>query len=473
VSPFRIARAGRATCVALALALAATACTSSSDDAHDATADSKSVERGGSITIWTLEDVQDRIERTKAMAEAFTAAWGLEVEIVPIAEDQFDQVLTAAAADDSLPDAIAALSLAGAQSLNVNELLNTHMSADIVQSLGADTFADGALALTQVDGQQLGVPSDAWVQLLLYRTDLFEAAGLEAPASWDTLQAAATSLNAEGTAGIVLATTPGDSFTQQTFEYLALPNGCDMVDTEGAITISSDECVAAFELYNTLVTDGSVAGNQDVDSTRATYFAGQSAMVVWSSFILDELAGLRDDALPTCPECTDDPGWLAKNTGVVGVLTGAGGEGAQFGEVVSWVPTSSADPATAGFIEYMMSDSYVDWLGLAPEGKVPVRLGTAEEPTKFVDAWGSLEAGVDRTAPLSDFYGPDVIKAVLEGTQSLDRWGIPQGQGALIGATLGALPVPEQLNEMVSAGKSPKDAAGDAAASIEEIAEGL
>ena len=37
-------------------------------------------------------------------------------------------------------------------------------------------------------------------------------------------------------------------------------------------------------------------GNQDADTTRATYFAGDAAMVIWSSFLLDELAGLRNDA---------------------------------------------------------------------------------------------------------------------------------------------------------------------------------
>ena len=42
-----------------------------------------------------------------------------------------------------------------------------------------------------------------------------------------------------------------------------------------------------------------------------------------------------------------------------------------------------------------MSDGYVDWLALAPEGKFPTRLGTAENPTEYADAWGGLEAGVD------------------------------------------------------------------------------
>lgn len=427
----------------------------------------------GVITVWTLEDVQDRIEKTKDMADAFSEQSGMEVKVVPIAEDQFDQVLTAAAAEGKLPDVIAAVGLAGVQNLQVNELLNTDMSADVVETLGADTFTSSALELTRDGDTQLGVPSDAWAQLLLYRKDLFDAAGLAPPTSWAALEEAAATLDSEAVAGIVAATTPGDSFTQQTFEYLAMPNNCQLVDDEGNVTLDSEECVAAFELYNDLMTNYSVAGNQDVDTTRATYFAGKAAMVIWSSFILDEMAGLRNDALPTCAECKDNPAFLAENTGVVGPLEGPSGESAQYGEVVSWAPTVDAEPETADFIEYMMDDAYVDWLALAPEGKVPVRKGTAEEPTKFVDAWGDLEAGVDKLAPLSQFYSQDVIDTIIEGTESFDRWGLPQGQGELVGATLGELPVPKALNEMVTGGLSPEEAASQAAEAVQEIAESL
>ncbi len=59
------------------------------------------------ITVWTLEDVQARITKTKDIAAAFTKNTGVDVKIVPISEDQFDQLLTAAAADGKLPDVIA------------------------------------------------------------------------------------------------------------------------------------------------------------------------------------------------------------------------------------------------------------------------------------------------------------------------------------------------------------------------------
>ena len=131
------------------------------------------------------------------------------------------------------------------------------------------------------------------------------------------------------------------------------------------------------DFYGTLQQDYSVTGAQDVDTTRASYFAGQAAMMIWSSFILDEMAGLRNDALPTCPECKKDPAFLAKNSGVVTSIQGpSGSEPATFGEVTSWTITADAatDPAKE-FVEYMMSDGYEPWIAIAPEGKIPVRAG--------------------------------------------------------------------------------------------------
>ena len=62
-------------------------------------------------------------------------------------------------------------------------------------------------------------------------------------------------------------------------------------------------------------------GNQDADTTRATYFAGNAAMVIWSSFLLDELAGLRNDAAHL-RAVQERSLWLAKNTGILTEIQG-------------------------------------------------------------------------------------------------------------------------------------------------------
>ena len=429
-----------------------------------------------SLTVWTIEDVQDRVVAQKKMAAAFTAETGIKVNIVAVAEDQFDQQITSSAAADTLPDVIAALPLSPLRTLESGDLLDTDTAKKIVDNLGADTFAPRSLELTRDGDKQLGVPSDGWAQLLIYRRDLFDKAGLEAPTTYAAIEKAAQTLNGKnGIAGITLATAPGASFTEQSFEYVAEANGCELVGSDKKVTLDSPQCVRAFDLYGKLARDYSVKGNQTDDSTRATYFAGKAAMIIWSSFILDEMAGLRKDALPTCPECKSVPSYLAQNSGVVSSIQGPDGkQPSSFGEVVSWATTTSAPKDEAAkFVEYMMSTKYQDWLAIAPEGKVPTRQGTKAGDDSYLTAWQKLKAGVDTKAPLSDYYDPDVLKNVQEAPETFSRWGLPEGQGALVGAMQGPLPIPKALADLIGGKGDAAGAASTAQKAVEDLQKDL
>lgn len=420
------------------------------------------------ITVWTEENLEDRMAVQQQIVQEFTRRTGIQVKLVGVAEDQFSQVITSAAAAGDLPDVIGALPLSAVRELEANELLDTATTARIIDQLGRDTFSPRALELTSSGGTSLAVPSDGWAQLILYRKDLFEKEGLAPPDTYEALQAAAAKLNKDGVAGITLAVAPKDSFTAQSFEHVALANGCQMVDNAGTVTLDSPQCVRAFEFYAGLARNHSVKGMQDVDSTRATYFSGKAAMMIWSSFILDELAGLRKDALPSCERCKENPEWLAENTGVVTALKGPDGSApAQYGEIVSWavLRDASADPA-AKFVSYMMNEGYERWIGMAPEGKFPTRKG-------FADTWDALKAGVDTKKPLGDVYPAEVLDALRGSPDTFGRWGIPQGQGKLVGAVMGELPVPTALSAVVEGSLTAQAAAARAKSEIETIKRGI
>jgi multiple sugar transport system substrate-binding protein len=430
---------------------------------------------GGPLVFWTVEDTQDRVEAQQAIVDRLTEESGIDVELVAIAEGDLTTQVTAAVAGGTLPDVFGALSLGFTHSLAADGLVNFEANDAVVEALGRDTFSESALELVTSDDGLAGVPSDSWAQLLVYRRDLFEAAGLEPPTTFDTILAAAEELNTGDTAGIVLATGNDLGFVQQTFEYFAVANGCDVVDDSGAVTINSPACVETFDFYNQLVTNGSVSGAQDADTTRAAYFAGEAAMIVWSSFILDELAGLRDDALPTCDECTDDPLFLAENSGVVTAIQGpSGSEPSQFGEMVSFVISEDAPTDEAQqFVEFMMSDGYVDWLDIAPEGKFPTRLGNADNPTEYADAWGSLDAGVDRQEPLGEIYDDETIEALTTSADTMKRWAFAQGQGGLAGTLLTETPVPNALLLALDGSMSADEAAAEAEAAVQELVDAV
>ncbi len=430
---------------------------------------------GDAITVWTTDTLPDRVAATEAIIDDFTDETGIEVELVGVDEDNFQQVLTSAAAADDLPDVLGSLPLAAVRTLAGNELVDAEANRQVVDTLGEETFSSRTLELTREGDDQLAVPGDAWAQLLYYRKDLFEAAGLAPPETYGDILAAAEKLDSPELAGFTGATAAGDAFTQQTFEHLALANGCELVDDSGRVALDSPECVDAFAFYGDLVQNYSVSGAQDVDTVRAQYFAGESAMFIWSTLALDEMAGLRDDAMPSCPECADNPAFLAENTGIVTSLRGPDGdEPALFGEIQSWTVTvDAATEQSQQFVEFMLSDGYRDWLAIAPEGKFPARIGTQQDPSQFTEAWKTLPVGVDRQAPLSDFYPPEALDQLTSGPENMVRWGITQGQGDLIGATLGELPATQAVLDATSGQTDAQAAAEQAAEAVRSIQESL
>src|SRR5919107_2015921 len=308
------------------------------------------------LTVWSLENQSDRVQATQEIADKFTTATRIKVKIVATDENQFSSLITNAAAAGTLPDVVGALPLGLVAQMSTQDLLDTDATKAVVDALGAGTFSPRALELTGQDGKQLSVPSDGWAQLLFYRKDLFQAAGLPAPDTFDKIRQAAQKLNSKNVAGITVATDPKDAFTAQSFENLALGNNCQLVDDNKNVTLDSPACVQTFQLYEDLLKNYSVPGAQDVDTTRATYFSGKAAMVIWSSFLLDELAGLRNDALPTCSQCKSDKAFLAKNSGIVTAIAGPAGQPAQFGEITSWTITKEGKNVDASkkFVQYMM-----------------------------------------------------------------------------------------------------------------------
>ena len=220
------------------------------------------------------------------------------------------------------------------------------------------------------------------------------------------------------------------------------------------------------------------AARQDVDTTRATYFAGQAAMIIWSRFLLDELAGLRNDALPTCPECKRRPGVPGREQRRghrdPGALSGTEPAPVRRGHLVDDHRGRRRPTPAQQFVEYMMSDGYEPWIAIAPEGKIPVRAGTDRTTHQVLDAWASCEVGRRHQGAAVGLLRPEVIDALTDGTDTCSAGRIPQGQGDLVGAIQGELPVPKARSTRSPTASSTADAAAkQAGRRSSEIAESI
>ena len=422
----------------------------------------------GPLTIWSGENQPDRARATRANLADFTRRTGIKVELVVLGDNELVPRTAEAAKAGTLPDVIQ-VGMADAHTYVRDGVLDPDAAQQAVEELGEDTFSARALSLLTSDGNVTAVPSDGWGQLLIYRKDLFDAAGLGEPSTLEDVRRAARRLHRPGLAGITLATAGGDGFTAETFEHVALAAGCQLVDDAGEVNLASPECRRAFEVYVDLARNYSPGGKQDVDTTRDTYFAGRAAMILWSPFLLDAMAGLRDDAVPSCPQCKADPAYLAENSGLVGPLVGPDGSPAQFGNITTWGIARGADPAAGRLVKYLLSDGYLRWLALSPQGKFPTRAGDGADFERYVRGWAEMESGVERRARLSRFYSQASIDSLGEGVRNFRRWAFEDDQAALLGALSGPQPVTKALAAAIEGRLSPAQAARQAQARVEEL----
>ncbi|MEM0906316.1 MAG: extracellular solute-binding protein [Pseudomonadota bacterium] len=383
------------------------------------------------IRYWTTEEQPERLAKQQAMADAFAAETGHTVEVIPVTETDLGTRATAAFAAGDLPDVIY-FPLQYVLPWAEDGIMDAETNDDIVSELGRDTFAEGALGMADFDGITAAVPVDGWTQMIVYRKDLFDEAGLAAPDSYDNVVTALEKLhNPPEVYGFVAATKIDENFMSQVLEHVFLANGVTPVDDSGFAPLDEAKTIEVLEFYKAIA-DASPPGDLYWQQSRELYFAGKAAMIIWSPFILDEMAGLRDSAPVTI---NDDPTSreLANKTGIVTRFSGPSNpEGAAWGDVRYMGVTADANTDVAeAFVLYSMDQGYESTLSIAPEGKFPVRRGTADDATKYVEVWRTLPVGVDRKAPLTELYAPETIDSIVSGLESASRWGVDEGQLAL------------------------------------------
>jgi multiple sugar transport system substrate-binding protein len=410
------------------------------------------------LTFWTTEVERDRIEIQREIALAFASKIGILVQVVPVGENHLAERVTAAYAARSLPDVIyhpVEFTIGWTEA----GILDDRTATEAVNRLGIETFCRGPLKLIRVPAGYASVPIDGWGQLLLFRKDLFEKAGLPVPRNWhQILQTSKALHNPPLLWGFEAATDPGQIYTQQVFEHFALSNGVRLTGTSTTIDLDNSRMVEVLEFYKTLARF-TPPGNISWLNTRLDYLSGRTAMIVWSPFILDELSGLRPDQ-PVVPDITrGEPGFLARNTGFVSIIEGPNGA-AQYGQINCLGITRDADKTAAQhWVEFLLTDGYLKWLSMAAEGKLPLRKGTRNSPNRFTDGWMELEFGGTTRAKISQFYGMDVAKSIMAGLEGFDRWGFAEGKGTLISKIYRTKVIPEILKQFLNNEMGPREAA--------------
>ena len=407
----------------------------------------------GDLVVWVNEQSPEHRAMLDALAAGFADRYGTNVAVQQVSPALLPDLVNTAVLSGTLPDLILHPIEFTAGWVD-SGVLDAGAAGEVIDRLGRETFDPAALDLLTVDGQTAALPSDGYHQLLLYRADWFEERRLQPPTTYAAMAAAAERIfDSEAIiSGLVIPTESNLVTTHQAFEHIALANGCRLIDEAGEVTLLDPACREALAHYYTTINRFSPTGVQTDTSARNALLAGRTGMIVTSPAILPDLAGLNPAAQPSCPECDGGEGvnYLAQNTGVLTEIAGPNGAPAAFGNLTSLGITTVADRAAAqAFAQYWFEVAYPQWLAVNSERKVPMRWGTADEPRRTIDAWGT-EPLAGSEFSLTDIYGAATVARLRDGIAAAPRWGLREGYGRLVTQLYDEFTFSIVLQEMLS-----------------------
>jgi multiple sugar transport system substrate-binding protein len=360
------------------------------------------------IEFWTTDNEEERVIAYENVAKAYMSENPeVDLRIVPIDEASIAQRIATARAANRLPDIIR-LGIERLSSFAADGILDMDAAQATIEAIGLDDFQAGPLVMATdpTSGKCAAVPFDGWVQALWYRQDIFDKLSLKPPVKWEDIDAACDALPGQDDLlyGLTLATDPGQNYPHQVFEQVALSNNAWPIDEDGNVTMNTPEMIAALDWYSKLQRCA-MPGPQYWRGARESYELGQSGMMFYSTYIMDDLVeGSETDAGTNIQVI----GGLAMNSGFAPMMEGPNGA-ASYGQLVALGITQGADPKAQDVIKYFMTgQNYLDILALAPMGKVPV-LKSA------VDGWRGL-------SEYFEYFSEDTIAQVANGYETMQRW---------------------------------------------------
>jgi len=388
------------------------------------------------VEFWSTDNEEDRIDTYEAIAAGYMAENPcVDVRIVPIDESSITQRVATAQAANRLPDIIR-MGVEIMYPFALDGLLSEDAAEAVIAAVGKDDFRAKPLEVvtSSASGKYMAVPFDGWVQALWYRTDVFSDLGLAAQTTWDAIDAACDALPGSGNLlyALGLGTAPAEGYPHQVFEQVAMSNNAWPFDADGNVTMNTPEMVEALKFYTDLQRCA-IPGPQFWKGARESYELDQSGMLVYSTYIMDDLvdgSGIEGGKIEIAVED------LAGKSGFAPLMEGPGGDSASYGQLVVLALTNDADPEAQAVVEYFLTKGYVDVLKLSPMGKVPVLKSALAD-------WKGL-------SEYFAYYEDDTLDQIANGFETANRWLYNPAYGPVEIAVIGDIQGRNLISQVIS-----------------------
>ncbi len=326
----------------------------------------------GEITFWHSFTQGARMEAVQAAAESFMQMHpNVKINIETFSWGDFNTRWNAGLTTGDLPD------MSTAQGTGeVVEMLNADVLIpvdDMVDNIGRDRFSQLALADMTKDGAVYGVPYYSHAQVMWFRKDLLDAAGLSVPKTWAEFYDAAVKLTKDGVYGAGFSCSTNDLLCTRYLNYYVRSGGGSLHNDDLTANLTSDLAIEGIEFWLNVYRNCSPAEtiNYDVNAHATLFYQGLTAFDFNSGFMISgvknntpEIAPYVDSAL--LPKINEgDPDYGAETSHI---------------PLVVWKESRHPDVCKA-FIEYLyQKDNYIQFLEAVPVGMLPALTDIAQDP---------------------------------------------------------------------------------------------
>ena len=380
-----------------------------------------STELSGEITFWHCFTQGTRMEAVEQAAAAFMEANpGVTINIETMSWGDFNTKWNAGLTTGDLPDMSVAQNTG-----EVAEMINAGVLADIsnvIDGVGRDRFSEKALSDMTSDGVTYGVPFYSHAQVMWYREDLLEAAGLEVPTTWDEFYEAAVALTKDGVYGAGFSCSPNDLLCTRYLNYYVRSAGGSLLNDDLTANLTSDIALEGIQFWVNVYKNCSPAEtiNYTVNDHATLFYQGTTAFDFNSGFMISGVAANREDLLDYV-SCAPLPSYKEGDDYYSAEATHI--------PLVIWNNSENKDICEA-FIEYLYEDdNYLYFLSAVPVGMLPSITGISdldayqnnETVQRFSEEAAVIEKAVAEGRAIGFEHGPSVQAGLLTSQGVIEK----------------------------------------------------
>ncbi|AGO17377.1 ABC transporter substrate-binding protein [Glaesserella parasuis] len=386
----------------------------------NATMPKEGQELAGNITFWHSFTQGPRLEVIQQAAKEFEQKHPkVKIKIETFSWNDFYTKWTTGLSSGNVPDMSTALPNHVIEMINFGAL---QPIGDLIDSIGRDKFAEGAINEGTVKGQNYSIPLYSHAQVMWVRKDLLAANNLSVPKTWDELYHTAKALTKDGVYGLSVPMGSNDLMATRFLNLYVRSAGESLLTKDLKVNLTSPIAQEGIKYWVKMYKETSPkdAVNYNVLQQATLYYQGKTAFDFNSGF---QIGGVKAnsphlleqiDAYPLPRMKADDPEVGIERSNI---------------PMVVWKASKHPDVAKAFMKTLYDKDKYIQFLKSVPVGMLPAIKGISDEVAykedpvvqQFSHAEKVISDALEKGIAIGYEHGPSVQAGILTNQHVIEK----------------------------------------------------